>query len=362
MGFTCGLVGLPNAGKSTIFNALANAGARVESYPFCTIEANVGTVFVPDERLDRLAELFPEKKRIQTHIEVIDIAGLVEHANVGEGMGNKFLAEIRAVDAVLHVVRCFEDPDVAHVTGSVDPIRDIEIIETELLLKDHETLGRVAKRLHQEVKGTDRKARARAEAWDRLLEAVATGRPIRSLPVDHAIEDLLRETSPLTAKPCLFVANAGDDGNEEHAPAVTRAAARRGTEAITIRGRLEAEIAEAAGTPEERADFLGEYGLERTGLDALVQAGYRLLDLVTFFTFEGPEVRAWTVPRGTKAPAAGGKIHSDFADRFVAAEVMRLEDIIETGTVKGLRDAGKLHHSGHDYVVEDGDVIHFVCG
>jgi GTP-binding protein YchF len=361
MGFTCGLVGLPNAGKSTIFNALANAGARVESYPFCTVEANVGTVFVPDQRLDRLAELFPEKKKVPTHLEFIDIAGLVEHASEGEGMGNQFLSEIRTVDAILHVVRCFEDPDVAHITGSVDPARDIGIVETELLLKDHETLSRVAKRLHQEVKGTDRRAPARADVWDRLLEAVASGRPIRSMVTDRVVEDLLRETSPLTAKPCLFVANVGDQGNHVHEATVARAARDRGTEAIAIRGRLESEITEAAGSPEERAAYLAEYGLERTGLDALVQSGYRLLHLVTFFTFEGPEVRAWTVPRGTKAPDAGGKIHSDFAERFVAAEVMRLEDLLEYGLEKDLRDAGKLHHAGHDYIVNDGDVIHFVC-
>ena len=361
MGFTCGLVGLPNAGKSTIFNALSNAGARVESYPFCTIDANIGTVAVPDDRLDRLAQVFPDKKKIPTHLEFVDIAGLVEHASDGEGMGNKFLSEIRTVDAILHVVRCFEDPNVAHVTGSIDPVRDIEIIETELLLKDLETLGRVAKRLRQETKGKDRSANARLTAWEALLDHVSRGTSIRTLSIEHVIEPLIAETSPLTAKPCLFVANLGDDGESAHLAAVKRIADERGSSVVPIRGRLEAEIGEVASSQEERASYLGQYDMNETGLDLLVRAGCNLLNLVTFFTFEGPEVRAWTVPAGTTAPDAGGKIHSDFSDRFVLAEVMALDELVEAGSEKPLREAGHVHRAGHDYVVSDGDVIHFVC-
>jgi len=361
MGFTCGLVGLPNAGKSTIFNALSNAGAKVESYPFCTIEANIGTVAVPDDRLDRLAALFPEKKKIHTHLEFVDIAGLVEHAADGEGMGNQFLSEIRSVDAILHVVRCFEADDVAHVTGSIDPARDIEIIETELLLKDLETMTRVEKRLSQEMKSKDRSAPARHAAWEKLVSLVAEGVMLRSAAVDHAIEDVIRDTSPLTIKPMLFVANTDAHGSNEHSQAVVNAATAREAEAIEIRGRLEAEIAEVAFDPEERLSYLEEYGMKETGLHLLVQAGYRLLDLVTFFTVEGPEVRAWTVPSGTVAPDAGARIHSDFAERFVLAEVMDLDALLESGSEKLLRETGRLRRAGHDHVVQDGEVIHFIC-
>jgi ribosome-binding ATPase len=361
MGFTCGLVGLPNAGKSTIFNALSGAGARVESYPFCTIEANVGTVAVPDDRLDALARLFPDKKKIPTHLGFTDVAGLVKHAADGEGMGNQFLSEIRAADAILHVVRCFDDANVAHVAGLVDPARDVEIVETELLLKDLETMGRVAKRLSQETKGKDRSAPARLDAWQALLDHVARGTPLRNVPIDHVIAQLVSDASPLTAKPCLFVANLGDDGAATHLSAVESLAAEHETKVIAIRGRLEAEIGEAAASPEERASFLAQYGVEETGLDLLVRAGYQMLHLVTFFTFEGPEVRAWTVPEGTTAPQAGARIHSDFQDRFVLAEVMSLEELVAAGSEKVLRDTGRVRRAGHEYIVSDGDVIHFIC-
>lgn len=360
MGFACGLVGLPNAGKSTLFNALTGAHVRVESYPFCTIDANTGLVPVPDERLDRLAHLYPEKRRVPTRIQFTDVAGLVEHASAGEGMGNQFLAEIRGVDALLHVVRCFEDDDVAHVTGHVDPVRDIEIVETELLLKDLETLQRMLRRLQQETKGSDRMAPARLAAWESLLESLAAGAPLRTLEIPHIVQPLVREASPLTLKPLLYVANVGDSITTDLVDAVLQFAESRNSPVVTVRARLEAEIAEAAETPEERLSYLRQYGVMSTALDHLVQAGYRLLDLVTFYTLEGPEVRAWTIPKGTFAPEAGAVIHTDFADRFVLAEIFSLEQLVDAGSDRALREAGHVRRAGREYPIADGDIVRFI--
>ena len=364
MGFRCGLVGLPNAGKSTVFNALLGSGveARAEPYPFCTIEANMAWVDVPDERLDRLAERFPEKQRVPTQIQLIDVAGLVEGASHGEGMGNQFLAEIRNVDAILHVIRCFDDPNVAHVAGGVDAERDIGVVETELLLKDLETCTRVLDRLKREVRGGgDRSCVRRFEAWQSVVEAVAEGRVLRGLRLPETISELLRDVSPLTAKPVLYVANVGSGHDEESK--VHELAAARGARSISVRAQIEMEVCELTEDKEERLAYLREFGLDGTGLGGLVRAGYEMLDLCTFYTLEGPEVRAWTVSNGTAAPQAGARIHGDFESRFVLAEVMSLEELEAAGDggEKALRDHGKVHRAGHDYVVQDGDIIRFVC-
>lgn len=358
MGFQCGLVGLPNAGKSTLFNALTAAGAKVASFPFSTVEPQVGVVAVPDERLEKLSKLFPDKQRIPTTLEFIDIAGLVEGAHRGEGLGNQFLAAIRNVDLIVHVVRCFEDPDVPHPEGTIDPRRDIELVETELLLKDLETLEKRVGKLRAQARVGDKSAAKDLEFYEKLLEAVGRGLPLRGLDLSDEERTKLKELSPLTLKPVLYVANTGEDG--KFFEVVEEAAAERGGAAIAIAGKLEMEVVEAAETPEERALYLKEWGLEESGLSKLVRAGYRLLKLVTFYTIDGPEVRAWTVREGTPARKAAGKIHSDFEKRFIQAEVASVEELLEHGSAAKLKELGRLRREGESYAVRDGDVIHFV--
>lgn len=360
MGFNCGLVGLPNVGKSTIFNALTAAGAKVEIYPFTTINPNIGVVAVPDERLDKLAALFPEKRKVPTTLEFVDIAGLVKGASKGEGLGNQFLAEIRNVDAIVHVVRCFEDANVAHVSGSIDPAKDVEIVEMELLLKDLETVEKRLEKVQGRAKAGDKEAKAEYDFFQQIKAELAKGKSIRELHLSEGDKAKLKDLSPLTVKPVLYVANVGDEGENSYSQMVKELAAVKGGKFITIQGRLEAEIAETTETEEERAQFRKEWGIEESGLRKLIKAGYELLNLITFFTTDGPEVRAWTVVKGTKCPQAGAKIHTDFEKRFVQAEVVKIEDLIKHGSLHKVKEAGLLHKHGENYEVQDGDVIHFV--
>lgn len=356
-----GLVGLPNAGKSTVFNALTAGGARVEAYPFCTVEPHRGVAGVPDERLDQLHALYPKKRKVHTTIEVVDIAGLVSGAAQGEGLGNQFLAEIRGVDAILHVVRCFEDPNVPHPAGTLDVKRDAEMVNTELLLKDLETLNRREQRVAKVARTGNRAAKDELTALNRMVEHVAAGIPLRIVSLSSTEAALIRDIAPLTAKPVLFVANLGDSESNDHLKALSDHAASQGASWVSVRGRLEAEVAEVSQSEDERLAFLHEWGLEQSALERLLQAAYALLDLVTFYTVEGPEVRAWTVVSGTRAQDAGAEIHGDFRDRFVLAEVMDLAGLLTAGSERALRDMGRITRAGRDYTVHDGDVIHFIA-
>ena len=353
MGLSVGIVGLPNVGKSTIFNALTAAGAQSANYPFCTIEPNVGIVPVVDARLDKLAELAQSKQTIYTDLKVVDIAGLVRGASKGEGLGNQFLANIRETDAILHVVRAFEDPNVVHVEQTVDPARDIEIIETELLLADLDSLQKRYERVSRLAR-VGQKAEG-LEALEKAVKAVEAGTPLRKIDFTDEERDVLRESNPLTLKPVLFVANVGESdlgGESEHVKRI-----REHGEVVVICGELEAQIAQLA--PEERKDFLHEMGLTEPGLDVLIRAAYKLLDLETFFTAGPKESRAWTIHRGAKAPEAAGKIHSDFERGFIRAETIAYDDYIRFGGETGAKDAGKMRSEGKDYVVQDGDVMLF---
>ena len=362
MGFNCGIVGLPNVGKSTLFNALTNsANAAAANYPFCTIEPNVGRVPVPDERLDRITAISQSKTRVPTFLEFVDIAGLVRGASKGEGLGNKFLANIREVDAIVMVLRCFDDDNVTHVEGSVDPVRDAETVTTELMLADLESLERRIDPIEKRAKQGDKEAKLQHAVMAPVLAALRDGKPARSVAVTREQLPVFHQLHLLTAKPVLYACNVEEasaaEGNA-YCRAVEAMAAQEGAAAVVVSAAIEAEVAQLADAA-ERQEYLGSLGLAEPGLDRVIRAGYRLLDLITFFTSGPKESRAWTVPSGTTAPAAAGTIHSDFERGFIAAETISYDDYIACNGEQGAKDTGKMRLEGRDYVVEDGDVILF---
>lgn len=362
MGFQCGIVGLPNVGKSTLFNALtATANAEAANYPFCTIEPNVGRVAVPDPRLAEIARLAKSARVVPTQLDFVDIAGLVRGASKGEGLGNQFLSHIREVDAIAHVLRCFEDDNVTHVEGAVDPVRDAEIVETELMLADLESLEKRIPAAQKKSRGQDDAARTQLALMERAAELLREGQLARLLEIDDAERPLFQQLQLLTAKPVLYVCNveeaAAATGNDQ-ARRVEARARELGAEAVIVSAEIEAEVAQLADD-EEKAAFLESLGLAESGLARIIQAGYALLDLITFFTAGPKEARAWTVRRAATAPEAAGAIHSDFQRGFICAETISYEDYVRHGGEAGAKDAGRLRQEGRDYIVRDGDVILF---
>ena len=361
MGFKCGIVGLPNVGKSTLFNALTEtAAAAAANYPFCTIEPNVGEVPVPDARLDQLAKIAKSAEVIPTRLTFVDIAGLVRGASKGEGLGNQFLAHIREVDAVAYVLRCFEDDDIIHVEGRVDPIADADTIETELMLADLDSLEKRIPTLERRVRGQDKEAKKTLELVERALALLREGKPARLAQVADEDRTAFKALNLLTAKPVLYVCNvdeaAASTGNA-HSARVEERAQVEGAGGVVISAKIEAELAELS--TEERTVYLAELGLAEPGLNRLIREGYKLLDLITYFTAGPKEARAWTVTEGTRAPQAAGVIHTDFEKGFIRAETIPYEDYVALGGEAGARDAGKLRLEGKDYIVKDGDVLHF---
>ena len=353
-----GVVGLPNVGKSTLFNAITKAGAAAANYAFCTIEPNVGVVAVPDERLDKLAALYDSKKITPTTLEFVDIAGLVKGASKGEGLGNKFLSHIREVDAVVHVVRCFDDENIIHVDGSVDPLRDMETINLELIFADLETLERRIAKAQSMLKA-DKKYAEDADRLDRMKAWLESGKPLRSMPMDEEFRAFSEEQFLLTSKPVIYVANVDESGiaGNAYTEKVREAAAAEGAECIVLCAKLEEDLSEL--DDEERAMFMSEYGLEESGLDKLVKASYKLLGLISYLTAGEKETRAWTIVKGTKAPQAAGKIHSDFEKGFIRAEIVDYETLLECGSFAAAKEKGKVRSEGKEYVMRENDVVLF---